>query len=137
MLQDAGQIGRHAGHPTDGDTQLAVIDRTAPGWRPGHVEEGLFGIDRNYDGVTRGISEIAHQVVVIGFEGGEQIATETFRSLFAFEVQVEMAALALREFGFDTRLSFRLGQILPDAGVGTQFQRRVPAPTTVPRLVSG
>ncbi len=120
MFEDAGELGRDAGDAADRDAQLAIVDGAGPGRRSRDVEERLLGVERDRDVVAWRVSEIADQVVILGVEGGEQVAAEGLGGVFSFEVEVEVSAFALREIGFGARFALGAGEILADGGVGTQ-----------------
>src|SRR5216683_369297 len=120
MFEDAGEFG---GDPRDAayrDAQLAIVEGAGPGRRTSNVEERLLRVERDRDVVAGRVAEIADQVVILGVEGGEQVAAEGLGSVLAFEVEVEVAAFALREIGFGGRFALGAGEILADGGVGTQ-----------------
>ena len=48
-----GQFRRHAGDAANRDAKLAIVDGADPGRRARHVKKGLFGVERDDDGVMR------------------------------------------------------------------------------------
>jgi hypothetical protein len=66
MFEDSSKLGRDARDAADGNAQLAIVDGAGPGRRAGNVEERLLGVERDRDVVAGRVSEIAHQVVILG-----------------------------------------------------------------------
>ena len=85
----------------DRDSQLAVIDRARPGGCVGDIEESLLGIQSDEDVIARRAAKIANQVIIVGFEGGDDLGAKGFGSLPALIVQSEMDALPLGEVSLD------------------------------------
>ena len=64
-------------------------------------------------------AEIAHQVVIVRLEAGEQFPAQPFRALLTFVVQGKVDALTLAVLGFGGGIALRFGQQLLDGSVGT------------------
>ena len=90
MLQNVGEIRGHGTQAANRDAQLAVIDRARPGGCVGDIEESLLGIQSDENVVARRAAKVANQVVIVGFEGGDDLGAKGFGSLLAFIVQSEM-----------------------------------------------
>src|ERR1035441_10531688 len=112
MFKNAGKLGRDAGHAADRDAQLAVVDGAAPGGSPRNVEECPLRVEHDGYVVVRRIAKIADEVLILGVERGQQVAAEGLGSVFAFEVEVEVAAFALRKIGFGAQFALGAGKIL-------------------------
>ena len=81
MFQNVGEIRGHGIQAADRDAQLAVIDRAGPRGCVGDIEESLLGIQSDEDVIARRAAEIANQVVIVGFEGGDDLGAKGFGSL--------------------------------------------------------
>ncbi len=109
MFEDTGELRRDARDAADRDAQLAIVDGAGPGRRASHIEERLLGVERDGNVVAGRVAEIADQVVILAVESGEQVAAEGLGRVFSFEVEVEVAAFALREIGFGSRFALGAG----------------------------
>ena len=137
VFEDAGQLGRDALDAADRDAQLAIIDGAAPGGRTGDVENRLLGVERDGDVVVGRVAEIAYQVVILGVEGREQVAAEGLGGVLAFEVEIEVNALALRKIGFGARFALSASQVLANRRIGTQGERLLPRANGLGRMIAG
>src|ERR1700733_1379165 len=122
MLQNPRQLGCHGSKAADRDAELAIVNSSRPGRSAGHIEKGLFGVERNKNVVARWRAEVAREIVIVRFERGQNLPAECLRSLFALVMQDEMAALTLGEVGFDILLALRFCQILLNDRIGAQFE---------------
>src|ERR1700722_302905 len=137
VFQYPRQIGRHGTEAADWNTQLAIVDRARPTGSVGDVEEGLLGVEGNENAVAGRISEVASEIVVVGFEGGDNLGAEGFRGLLALIVENEVAAFMLSELGLNVFLALRFGQKLLHGGVGAQLQRTLPRSHGIFGVVGG
>ena len=126
VFENVGQFGRHGTQPADRDAQLAIVDGSGPRGGMRHIEKCLLGVEGDQNIVARRVAEIASQVVIVGFERGQNLCPECFGGLLAFVVQDEMAALALGEVGFDILLALGFGQELLHRGIRSKFERALP-----------
>ena len=110
MFQNVGEIRGHRVQSADRDSQLAVIDRAGPGGCVGYIEESLFGIQSDEDVIARRAAKIANQVIIVGFEGGDDLGAKGFGSLPALIVQSEMDALPLGEVSLDRLFALSLSE---------------------------
>src|SRR5580658_10442974 len=137
VLQNVRQFWGHGTQAADGNAQLAVIDRTRPGGGVGDIEESLLGVE-SYENVVAGrIAEITNQVVIIGFERGQDLSSKHLGSLFALIVQNEMTALALGEVGLDGLLALGFGEELLNRRIAAQLEGALPADDGVLGVIGG
>ena len=126
MLQNPSQFRCHGIESANRNTEFAVVERSSPGRRAGHIKESLFRVERHKNVVARGRAQVALQIVVIRFERGQDLSAEILGRLLAFVVEHEVAAFALGEIGLYTLLALRFRQVLLHGGIGTQIKGMLP-----------
>src|ERR1700687_2947674 len=90
MLQNVRQFRRHGIEATNGDAQLAIVDRSAPAGGMSDVEKCLFGVEGHKNTVAWRVAEIANQVVIIGLEERQDLIAKCIRCLLALLVEYAM-----------------------------------------------
>src|SRR5947208_1001733 len=77
MFQNALQFRCHAGNALNRDAQLAVVQAAGPGGRFGNIEKLLLSVERDHHVFPWRIVEVACQLLVLLFQGPEQLALES------------------------------------------------------------
>src|SRR5579871_1402511 len=126
MLENVCQFGGHRTEATDGNPQLPIIHRAGPARRVRDIEESLLGIKRYENIVARRSAEIPDKVVIVRFEGCNDLSAQGFGCLFALVVKGEMLTLALRKLRFDVLFALCFVKKLFHRRIGSEFKRMLP-----------
>src|ERR1041385_3314527 len=97
--QNAGKLRSDRVKALQRNAKLAIIERAGPGWRLGHVEECLIGVEHNLDARLGLTAEVRGQVGISRFQGGHDLATKCFRALMTFVAEYKVSGFMLAVVG--------------------------------------
>src|ERR1700751_2310478 len=97
MFEHASKFGRDRREAADGNAKFAVVEGARPGGSVRDVKEGGVGVKRYQNVIAGRRSQIAGEVVIVGFERRQDLPAKCFGGLCSFIVEDEMPGLVLGE----------------------------------------